>query len=189
MARSEHAEDISQHIHKVIFSQEEIEQRVAELGRAISDEYAGRHPVLVGVLNGVVMFMADLLRYISVPVEVDFMAISSYDAGSTTHGVRITKDLDHSITDRHVLFIEDVIDTGLTLDYLLRTLQTRRPKSIETCVLFDRPYRRLIEIPLRYRGFELPDQFVVGYGLDADGYYRNVPLVGLLAADVEPSPD
>lgn len=189
MTGGERVDDIAQHVGEVIFSQQEIEQRVAQLGETISRDYAGKHPVLVGVLNGVVMFMADLLRHISIPVKVDFMAISSYNAGSTTHSVRITKDLDHSITDCHVVFVEDVIDTGLTLDYLLRTLETRRPRSIETCVLFDRPYRRLIDIPLRYRGFELPDEFVVGYGLDADGYYRNLPLVGLLAPDVEPVPD
>jgi len=129
-----------------------------------------------------VVFMADLLRQITIPVTVDFMAISSYASasGPGSGTVRITKDLDQSIIGRHVLFVEDVIDTGLTLNYLLRTLRTRQPASLQVCVLFDRPYRRLLDIPLAYRAFELPDRFVVGYGLDAGGFYRNLPCVGVL---------
>lgn len=169
----------SSDIAQVVFDQEAIRARVAEIGSAISRDYAGRDPLLVGVLSGVLFFMADLLRAITIPVTMDFMAISSY-APDSSGRVRITKDLDHSITGRHVLFVEDVIDTGLTLNYLLRNLRTRKPASLQVCVLFDRPYRRLIDIPLAYPGLELPDAFVVGYGLDAGGYYRNLPYVGVL---------
>lgn len=173
--------DIADDVERIVFSEEAIRARIAELGAAISRDYADRDPVLVGVLTGVVLFMADLLRHITVPVTVDFMAISQYaGGGGSTGSVRITKDLDHAITGRDVLFIEDVIDTGLTLNYLLRTLRTREPASLKVCVLFDRPYRRLIDIPLAYQGLELPDEFVVGYGLDAGGYYRNLPCVALL---------
>lgn len=171
---------IAADVDTVLFSEEALQRRIAELGAAISRDYADKDPLLIGVLSGVVVFMADLLRRITVPVTLDFMAISQYALASPSGTVRITKDLDHSITGRHVLFVEDVIDTGLTLNYLLRTLRTREPASIQVCVLFDRPYRRLIDIPLAYRGFELPDTFVVGYGLDAAGHYRNLPFVGVL---------
>jgi len=172
--------NIAEDIDRVVFSERDIQARIAELGAAISQDYCDKDPILVGVLTGVVIFMADLLRRITVPVSVDFMAISQYNAGGSTGTVRITKDLDHAITGRHVLFIEDVIDTGLTLNYLLRTLRTREPASLKVCVLFDRPYRRLIDIPLAYQGLELPDEFVVGYGLDASGHYRNLPYVAVL---------
>jgi len=171
---------IADDIEQIILTQEEIESRLAEMGAEISRDYNGKKPLLVGVLSGVVVFMADLLRHIAIPLTVDFMAISHYSSSTASGTVRITKDLDHTITGRHVLFVEDVIDTGLTLDYLLRTLQTRQPASLQVCVLFDRPYRRLMDIPLAYRGFELPDCFVVGYGLDAEGFYRNLPFVGVL---------
>lgn len=171
---------ISDDIQKVILDSATLSSRIGELGAQVSQDYAGKDPVLVGVLSGVVVFMADLLRAITIPVTVDFMAISQYQAGGGSGSVRITKDLDHPITGRHVLFIEDVIDTGLSLHYLLRTLQTRLPASLKVCVLFDRPYRRLVKVPLAYQGFELPDQFVVGYGLDAKGYYRNLPYIGTL---------
>ena len=169
-------------LDQIIFSEAEIQDAIARLGAEISQDYAGKQPVLVGVLNGVVMVMADLLRQITIPVSVDFMAISRYGRkGPRRSGsVRITKDLDESINGRHVLFIEDVMDTGLTLDYLLRTLRTRRPASLKVCVLFDRPYLRLIDLPLDYRGLTMPDRFVVGYGLDANGLYRNLPCVATL---------
>jgi hypoxanthine phosphoribosyltransferase len=167
-------------IEQVILTEETISARIAELGAAISRDYADKDPLLVGVLSGVVFFMADLLRHITVPMTLDFMAISHYEATGKSGTVRITKDLDVSITGRHVLFVEDVIDTGLTLGYLLRALRTRQPASLQVCVLFDRPYRRLIDAPLAYQGFELPDAFVVGYGLDANGHYRNLPFVGIL---------
>ena len=171
-------------VGEILLTEEAIQARIAELGAAISRDYAGKCPLLVGVLNGVVLFMADLLRHIAIPVTVDFMATSNYASDPASGTVRITKDLDESITDRHVLFIEDVIDTGLTLNYLLRTLRTRHPASLEVCVLFSRPHRRLINIPLAYAAFELPDRFVVGYGLDADGLYRNLPCVGVLKRNV-----
>lgn len=175
--------NIAGDVETVLFSEEALQRRIAEMGAAISRDYADKDPLLIGVLSGVVVFMADLVRSITVPVTLDFMAISHYASGSRTGTVRITKDLDHSITGRHVLFVEDVIDTGLTLNYLLRALRTREPASLQVCVLFDRPYRRLIDIPLAYRGFELPDTFVVGYGLDAAGHYRNLPFVGILKPD------
>jgi len=167
-------------IERIILTEETLRARIAEMGAAISADYADKDPLLVGVLSGVVFFMADLLRCITIPVMVDFMAISRYASGAGSGSVRITKDLDQPITGRHVLFVEDVIDTGLTLNYLLRTLRTQQPASLEVCVLFDRPYRRLIDIPLAYHGFELPDAFVVGYGLDANDHYRNLPFVATL---------
>ena len=167
-------------VEGVLFTEEELSARTAEIGAEISRDYADRDPLLVGVLNGVVIFMADLLRTITIPVTVDFMAIAPYVSEAQHGSVRITKDLEESIVGRHVIFVEDVIDTGLSLNYLLRTLRTRQPASLEVCVLFDRPYRRLIDIPLKYQGFELPDRFVVGYGLDVAGHYRNLPFVGVL---------
>jgi len=175
-----HVESLMDHIERVVLSEEALRSRIAEIGAAISSDYAGKDPLLVGVLSGVVFFMADLLRCITIPVTVDFMAISRYTSSAASGTVRITKDLDQPITGRHVLFVEDVIDTGLTLNYLLRNLRTQQPASLRVCVLFDRPYRRLIDIPLAYHGFELPDDFVVGYGLDANDYYRNLPFVGIL---------
>jgi len=171
---------IAHDIQRVLLTEEVIHKRIAELGAQISRDYADRNPILVGVLSGVVIFMADLLRQITIPLTLDFIAISQYQSGSGSGSVRITKDLDQAITGQHVLFIEDVIDTGLSLNYLLRTLRTRQPASLNVCVLFDRPYRRLVKVPLAYQGFVLPDEFVVGYGLDADGYYRNLPCVGTL---------
>ena len=154
------------------------------MGRAISQDYAGRKPLLVGVLKGVLLFMSDLLRAITIPVEVDFIDIASYSAEARDRGyVRFVKDLDISVTGRHVLFVEDVVDTGLTLNYLLRNMRARNPASLEVCALFLRERRRLIDIPIKYKGFDLPDKFVVGYGLDHRDLYRNLPCVGLLTAD------
>ncbi|HSJ56159.1 MAG TPA: hypoxanthine phosphoribosyltransferase [Anaerolineae bacterium] len=171
------AADVSQ----VLISTEQIHERVLELGRAISRDYAGRNPLLVGVLKGVVIFMADLLRALTIPVEVDFLAVSSYTAALRDQGVvRLVKDLEVPLTGRHVLFVEDVIDTGLTLNYLLGTLRAREPASLEVCVLFDKPGRRLVDTPLKYKGFDLPDRYVVGCGLDFRERYRNLPFVGLL---------
>ena len=168
-------------VGEILLTEEAIQARIAELGAAISRDYAGKCPLLVGVLNGVVLFMADLLRHIAIPVTVDFMATSNYASDPASGTVRITKDLDESITDRHVLFIEDVIDTGLTLNYILHTLRRRYPASLEVCTLFDRTVRRLVnDLPIAYRGFDLPDRFVVGYGLDHRQHYRNLPYVGIL---------
>ncbi len=168
-------------VQEVLIDQDEIRVRISELGEQISRDYAQKSPLLVGVLKGVIIFMADLLRAISIPVEVDFMAISSYSGESRDRGlVRLVKDLETPITGRHVLFIEDVVDTGLTLNYLLRNLQARGPSSLEVCTLFNKSTHRFINIPLKYVGFELPDKFVIGYGLDHREKYRNLPFVGIL---------
>ncbi len=171
---------IRDELQQILYDEATLHARIAELGAQISRDYADLNPVVVGVLNGVVIFIADLLRELTIPLTVDFMAISQYQSGAGSGSVQITKDLDNSITGRHVLFVEDVIDTGLSLNYLLRTLQTRQPASIKVCVLFDRPYRRLANVPIAYQGFELPDLWVVGYGLDSQGHYRNLPVVGTL---------
>lgn len=171
-------------IQEILLSEEQIQRRVTEIGQAIMRDYDGHNPLLVGVLKGVLFFMADLLRAIHIPVEVDFIAVSSYTPEARQQGfVRLQKDLEIPITDRHVLFVEDVIDTGLTLNYILRSLRARQPASLEVCVLFNKPERRLIDIPVRYKGFDLPDRFVVGYGLDHREKYRNLPFVGLLKSE------
>jgi hypoxanthine phosphoribosyltransferase len=187
MSPNEHKDNLADYgeladeIQHILISQEQIQQRVGELGEEISRDYAGQNPLLVGVLRGVLFFMADLLRCITVSVEVDFMAVSSYSAESRAKGVvRLVKDLEIPIAGRHVLFVEDVVDTGLTLNYLLLNLRERQPASLEVCTLFNKPEHRLLEIPLKYKGFDLPDQFVVGYGLDYREKYRNLPFVGLL---------
>lgn len=173
--------DLASDIQKIFVSSEMIQQRVSELGNMISNDYKGKKPILVGALRGVVCFMADLIRAISIPLEVDFIAISSYSTEERDRGVvRVMKDLDLSITGRHVLFVEDVIDTGLTLNYLVTSLQARQPASIQVCALFNKTTHRLIDIPLKYKGFDLPDYFVVGYGLDHHELYRNLPYVGIL---------
>jgi hypoxanthine phosphoribosyltransferase len=172
-------------ISEVLYPAEAIQSRVLELGQAISRDYEGCRPLLVGVLKGVFPFMADLVRSITIALEVDFIAISSYSPSTREQGVvRFQKDLDQPIRDRHVLFVEDVIDTGLTLHYVLRQLQSREPASLKVCTMFNKPSRRLINLPIHYQGFELPDRFVVGYGLDYRELYRNLPYVGMLRAEV-----
>jgi hypoxanthine phosphoribosyltransferase len=154
---------------------------VAELGIEISADYEGRDLLLIGVLKGAVFFMADLMRHLTVPCEVDFMAISSYgDATDSSGIVRILKDLDINIEGRHVLVVEDIIDSGLTLSYLIRNLESREPATLEVCALLTKPSRREIDVPVRYVGFEIPNKFVVGYGLDFAERYRNLPYVGVL---------
>ncbi len=174
--------EMASEIKEILISAEELQDKVRQMGRAISQDYAGRSPLMVGVLKGVVLFIADLLRAVTIPVEVDFLAVSSYSSEARTKSglVRLEKDLETSITGRHVLFVEDVIDTGLTLNYLLRNLRSRQPASLEVCVLFNKAENRLIDIPIKYKGFDLPDRFVVGYGLDYQEKYRNLPFVGLL---------
>ncbi len=175
------ANELTSGLGRVVYSEAQIRARVLDLGREISRDYAGRNPLVVGVLKGVMFFMSDLLRAIDVPVRVDFMAISRYVAATGGKGaVRLTKDLEESMADQHVLFVEDVIDTGLTLSYLLRNLRARGPASLEVCTLFDKPQHRLANIPLRYKGFDLPDRFVVGYGLDHKEAYRHLPYVAEL---------
>jgi hypoxanthine phosphoribosyltransferase len=171
------AEDISE----ALLTPGQIQARLAEIGENISRDYSGKNPLLVGVLKGVMIFIADLIRVITIPVEVDFMAISSYSPEARDQGrVRLVKDLESPITGRHVLFIEDMVDTGLTLNYLIQTLKMRHPASLEVCAMFNKNKLRLVDVPLKYVGFELPDRFVVGYGLDHRERYRNLPFVGLL---------
>jgi hypoxanthine phosphoribosyltransferase len=177
--------EMASDISEILLPQAAIQARVSELGKAISNDYAGSNLLLVGVLKGVVFFMADLLRSITIPVEVDFIAISSYSPETRGQGfVRLVKDLEIPILGRQILFVEDVIDTGLTLNYILNNLRARQPAGLEVCVLFDKTERRLIDIPIRYKGFDLPDRFVVGYGLDHREKYRNLPFVGLLKPEV-----
>ena len=168
-------------IAEVLIVAKELQARIAELGQHISTDYAGKDPLLVGVLRGVFVFMADLVRAITIPITVDFIGITRYGPSMRTQGVvRFTKDLETNITGRHVLFVEDIIDTGLSLRYLLRTLKTREPASLRVCVLLDKPRTRLFDLEVAYSGFVLPDKFVVGYGLDYDERYRNLPFVGVL---------
>lgn len=177
--------ELQNDIQQVFASQAALQKRVRELGQQISRDYQGKNPVLVGALKGVICFMADLMRVVTIPMEVDFIAVSSYSAEARDQGlVRVVKDLDRPITGRHVIFVEDVIDTGLTLNYLMNNLKARQPASLEVCVLFNKQERRLIDVPLRYKGFNLPDYFVVGYGLDHHEKYRNLPYVGILKKDV-----
>ena len=179
-------------VEEVLIEEDALQARIAELGREISDDYRGRDLLLIGVLKGAVFFMADLMRRFEIPCEVDFMAISSYGAGVDSSGVvRILKDLDVPIEGRNVLVVEDIIDSGLTLSYLLRNLEAREPASLEICALLTKPARREIDIECRYIGFEIPNRFVIGYGLDFAERYRNLPFVAVirdeLAAQAEES--
>jgi len=168
-------------IGEILVQPDELAHRVRELGEEISRDYAGRELLLVGVLKGAVFFLADLMRHIEIPCEVDFMAVSSYGSSTDTSGVvRILKDLDAPLEGRDVLIVEDIVDSGLTLQYLMRTLQTRGPASLEVCALLTKPERRLVETPARYVGFEIPDKFAIGYGLDYAERYRNLPYVATL---------
>lgn len=172
----------AQDILETLLTQEQIATRVAELGRDISREYAARNPLLISVLKGAVYFHTDLTRAIEIPLSIDFMAVTSYGSAPAKSGVvRLIKDLDIELTGRHVLLIEDIIDTGLTAGYLLRLLNARSPASLQICTLLDRPRRRILEaLPIAYRGFEIPDRFVVGYGLDYRERYRHLPFIGVL---------
>jgi hypoxanthine phosphoribosyltransferase len=158
----------------LVITPEEIEARVSELAAAIARDYAGRSPILISVLKGSTFFLADLVRRIDLPLRVDFIAITSYGEGAHSGVVRILKDLSMSIEGEDVILVEDIIDTGLTITYLLATLQARKPRSVEVCGLLDKSVRRIIEVPLRYKGFDIPDEFVIGYGLDFQGRYRNL---------------
>src|SRR5436305_1491857 len=168
-------------VGEVLVSADELQRRVAELGEEISRDYAGRSLLLVGVLKGAVFFLSDLMRYIEIPVEVDFMAVASYGSATDSSGVvRILKDLDAAIEDRDVLIVEDIVDSGLTLQYLMRNLGSRNPRTLEVCALLTKPERRKVDLPTRYVGFEIPNRFVVGYGLDFDERHRNLPFVAVL---------
>jgi hypoxanthine phosphoribosyltransferase len=171
----------STEVGEVLVAPEDLQRRVRELAEAISRDYAGRPLLLVGVLKGAVFFLSDLMRFIDIPVEVDFMAVASYGSATDSSGVvRILKDLDIPIEGRDVLIVEDIVDSGLTLQYLLRNLGSRNPASLEVCALLTKPDRRKVDLPTRYVGFEIPDRFVIGYGLDYAERHRNLPFVAVL---------
>jgi hypoxanthine phosphoribosyltransferase len=179
--------ELEQGVGDILIGEEELQARIRELGAELSLDYAGREVLLVGVLKGAVFFMADLMRSLTIPCEIDFMAISSYGASTDSSGVvRILKDLDINIEGRHVLVVEDIVDSGLTLSYLMRNLESREPASLEVCALLTKPTRREIDVPVRYIGFEIPNRFVIGYGLDFAERYRNLPYVGVLHPDLLP---
>jgi hypoxanthine phosphoribosyltransferase len=181
------ATELERGVGEVLIDEETLQTRIRDLGQELSSDYAGRELLLVGVLKGAVFFMADLMRSLTVSCEIDFMAISSYGASTDSSGVvRILKDLDINIEGRHVLVVEDIIDSGLTLSYLLRNLESREPESLEICALLTKPSRREIDVPVRYVGFEIPNKFVIGYGLDFAERYRNLPYVGVLHSDLMP---
>jgi hypoxanthine phosphoribosyltransferase len=172
-------------VAEVLLTEEQIGERVAALGAELAADYADRDPILIGVLKGSVVFLADLVRAMPIPLAIDLMEVSSYGSGTESSGqVRILKDLKGSIEGRHVLVVEDIIDTGLTLNYLLRYLGERAPASLRVACLLDKPARRLAEMEIDYRGFSIPDRFVIGYGLDYDERYRNLPYIGVLKPSV-----
>ncbi len=172
-------------VEKVLFDEQKIQKRIAELGQQISNDYEGKNPLLVCILKGAVMFMVDLVKSVEIPMEMDFMAVSSYGASSKSSGVvRILKDLDKSIEGRHVVLVEDIVDTGLTLKYLRETLLHRQTASVKIISLFDKPDGRKVDIKPDYYGFTVPNEFIVGYGLDYAEHYRNLPYVGVLKKEV-----
>jgi hypoxanthine phosphoribosyltransferase len=178
-------QDYQEFLAEVLITEEALQKRVKELGREISRDYEGEDLLLICILRGGVMFLTDLMRAITVPHNVDFMAVSSYGAGARqSHGhVRITLDLTTSIEDRNVLLVEDIIDSGNTIASVLELLRTRRPRSLRVCALLDKAERREADVPIDYRGFTIPNRFVFGYGLDLDEYYRNLPFVGVVQPD------
>lgn len=179
--------ELERGVGEVLIDEPTLRARVAELGAEISADYEGRDLLLVGVLKGAVFFMADLMRELTVPCEIDFMAISSYGAATDSSGVvRILKDLDINVAGREVLVVEDIIDSGLTLSYLIRSLRARKPASLEVVALLTKPARREIDVQVRYVGFEIPNRFVIGYGLDFAERYRNLPYVAVLHPDLVP---
>ena len=173
--------ELERAVGEILIDKDTLAARVAELGAEVSTDYEGRDLLLIGVLKGAVFFMADLMRHLTVPCEVDFMAISSYGDSTDSSGiVRILKDLDINIEGRDVLVVEDIIDSGLTLSYLMRNLESREPASLEVCALLTKPERREIDVPVRYVGFEIPNRFVVGYGLDSGELHRNLPHLAVV---------
>ena len=171
-------------VDRVLISAEQISDKLAEMGKAISEDYAGKNLLMVGVLKGAFIVMADLARHIDIPVQFDFMAVSSYGAATKSSGVvRILKDLDDEIDGRHVLIVEDIIDSGLTLQYLMRNLTVRQPESLALAALLIKDGVERAPIEIRYEGFHIPSEFVIGYGLDYEGYYRNLPYIGVMTAE------
>ena len=172
-------------VKEVLIPSSEVQEKVRELGAIITEDYKGERLLLVGILRGAVVVMSDLMRNIDLPCELDFMDISSYGTGTSSSGVvRILKDLEEDVTGRHVLIVEDIVDTGLTLSYLLRSLRARKPASLEICALLTKPSRRKVDLDVKYLGFEVPDEFVVGYGLDYNDEYRHLPHVAVLPREV-----
>jgi hypoxanthine phosphoribosyltransferase len=177
--------ELTDGVEEILVDEAALQARVAELGAELSADYRDRDLLLIGVLKGAIFFMADLMRQIDLPCEVDFMAISSYGAGVDSSGVvRILKDLDMPIENRNVVIVEDIVDSGLTLSYLLRNLEARHPASVEICALLTKPDRRENDVECRYVGFEIPNRFVIGYGLDFAERYRNLPYIGVLREDL-----
>ncbi len=173
-------------IQEILIAEEMIRKRIKELGEELSKDYEGKDPILVSILKGGVYFLADLTRAMHIPLMVDFMVVSSYgDSRETSGVVRLVKDLKEDIRHRHVILIEDIIDTGLTVDYLLKNLQTREPLSLEVCALLSKPARRMVAVRIKYLGFEVPDKFVVGYGLDYKQHYRNLPFVCVFKPEMD----
>lgn len=172
-------------IERVLYSREDLQTIVNNLGSRISADYEGKNPLLVSILKGSVIFMADLMRAITIPCEIDFMATSSYGSGTKTSGtVRLIKDLDRDIRGRDLIIVEDILDSGMTLSYIIQMLEAREPASVRICTLFDKPSRRQVDVHATYAGIEVPDEFIVGYGLDYDEKYRNVPFIGVLKPEV-----
>ena len=171
-------------IGRVLISKEEIREKVSQAGAAISRDFAGKDPIFVGVLKGCFIFMADLMRYVTIDCSMDFMAVSSYQGTSSTGAVKINKDLSENIEGRHLILVEDILDSGVTLNYLKNYLQVRKPASISVVTLMDKPARRKAEIYADYSCFEVPDAFVVGYGLDYNERYRNLPYIGVLKPEI-----
>lgn len=171
-------------IERIFFTEEEIKEKVQELGAKISKDFEGKNPLFVGVLKGCFVFMADLMRYVTIPCSVDFMAVSSYKGTSTTGAVEIQKDLGQNIEGRHIIMVEDILDSGITLNYLQSYLSTRNPASLTIATLMDKPSRRKAPVYARYSCFEVPDAFVVGYGLDYNEAYRNLPYIGVLKPEI-----
>ncbi len=170
-----------QDIDRILITQDQLQEKVSEIGKQLAAEYHRHTPIFVGALNGSAIFMADLTRACPIPLALDFMAVSSYGSATRSSGVvRILKDLDRNIEDRHVLIVEDIVDTGLTLSYLIDHLSARHPASIKVCALLDKHERRTTDVRLDYVGFPIPDEFVVGYGLDYNDLYRNLPYIGVL---------
>lgn len=172
-------------VKKVLFDEEQLSNKVRELGEQISKDYEGKDLLVVGVLKGSVVFAADLIKNINIPCEIDFMAVSSYGNSTESSGVvRILKDLDHSIEGKHVLLVEDIVDSGITLTYLLKYLKARKAESIEIVSLLNKPERRTADLEVKYIGFEVPNEFIVGYGIDYAEKYRNLPFIGVLKEEV-----
>ncbi len=180
-----YSRNLNDYIDRVLITKEQISEEVARLGRQISKDYEGKDLMLVGVLKGGSVFMSDLIRTITIPLELDFISVSSYGASTKSSGVvRLIKDVDKAVAGKHVLIVEDIVDTGLTLSYIKKMFKNRNPESVKICTAFDKPSRRKVDIVPEYKGLEIPDEYVVGYGLDYDGLLRNIPDLCVLKRDI-----